>query len=266
MKTSIKIQWTDDYSRFDLHPLNRPERARPDLIRSMRENGFIGSEAITVVPNGGTRLLIREGHHRFLAARELKERLAYKVVDPELDFLRMERTKKPYSCKDWVHTWYSGGHADYGVLLQFHEDSRLPLSICAGLVAGNTSNSGANINRVKCGKFKATSDMSHAYAVASVTDACAILGFNFARKTNFVKAVSLVLVVPEVSREALLKKLRKYPGVMHASASVDEYLVLLERVYNHNAKPGATLSIRYPAIDLAKKRKLSGKGANARKP
>ncbi len=254
MPKSPKIQWTSDYGRFDVHVCNRPERHRRDLLESMKDNGFIADEAITCVPNGGTRLQIRKGHHRFICARKLGIPLAFKIVDPNIDFARLERTQKPYSSKEWVHTWDSVGIPSYGVLLQYRERYKLPLSISAALIAGCSTSSGLVTNRVKDGTFEATSDMSHAYAVGAITDVCANLGFPFARKTNFVQAVSLALMVLGVTSERLRKKIQKYPGRMKTCYSANEYLELLEFIYNHHANAKTVVSIKFEARKLAGQR------------
>lgn len=252
MKTELKQ--TRDYSIFQMHELNRPLHDNPVLLKSMQTHGFMPSSPIHCQPAGGGKLKIIRGHHRFHYAKRLGLPVWYVVDNTDCDIFELEGGPGcAWSVNDFAQGYAAAKHRDYVFLLGFKSKHSLTMGAAASLVGGQSAGSGNKLKDIKVGTFK-VGDMKHANEVVAVTDLCRDQGVAFATATAFVRAVSMVLRVPEVDANVLCHKIRLLSANMRRRGRVDEYLDELDALWNYGAK-AKRLPLKFRAIAVSRERK-----------
>ena len=84
-----KLKVTRDYDFFEMHNLNRPLHDDPLLLASMKKYGFMPSQPLQCVRNGGTKLKVIRGHHRLNYAKQLGLPVWYIVDDSNTDIFEL---------------------------------------------------------------------------------------------------------------------------------------------------------------------------------
>jgi hypothetical protein len=255
-----KLQSTTDYDLFEMHEFNRPLHEDPVLLASMKRYGSLSQWPISCERNGGGKLKIIAGHHRFAYAKRLGLPVWYIVADTHVDICDIEGSRKSaWSMRDHIVARAAAGQGDYQLILDFAEAHHLALNAAVALVGGENANSGNKVKQLYTGRFR-SGDMKHANAVVEITDHCRSLGMPFATATAFVTAVSTCLRVPEFDAKQFIHRASLYPGHMTKRGTVDEYLAEMEALYNYTTKPERRLPLAFRAHEVANiRRKTFGK-------
>lgn len=252
MFKKAKLQHSNDYDRFTINEFNRNYKARRQLEESMKKYGFFDGFPLIVVENGGGKYRVICGNHRLTVARNLGLEFSYVILPLKdraaiIDIIKsFELSTKGWSLKNWAEFWFNTGFTDYGVLLKFAKEYRLPLGAAASICMVSPNPNGASW--VKDGKFAIVGNMSHAYAVARVVNVCRNGGVRFASAIGFVGAVSMTLRIPNFQCDTLLDKLKKYHGKMDKCVGWEQYLNELERVYNY--RNGSKIALAFRAKEV----------------
>jgi len=103
----------DPSNRLDKENHNHIKRLR----KSMRDNGFSKGEPIII----GSDLVIKDGHHRYYAAKEEGCGIWIKVDDKyDLKTIsRMKDIRKPWSTLSWIKKYANEGLGDYPKIQKF---------------------------------------------------------------------------------------------------------------------------------------------------
>jgi len=253
------LRATKDYSLFELHPHNRDIGRTGPLEESMRKHGFIKSCPIRCFRNGSGKLQITQGHHRFHVARKLGEAVWFLVDTQEIPIVDLEVPVNRWSVRDYATARMRGGDQAAREVLRFHEKTAIPLNCAISLVGGAGADSYNKVKAVKAGTFT-VGDMKHANAVAEVVEHCKECGVEFATKTSFVKAISMCLLVPKFDPGLFMHKVAVHTMLMEPRRSVDDYLDLVELVYNRQ-NTRKKMAVAYEAREAALRRKATfGRG------
>lgn len=232
----IEIKKTSNYDQFALNEINRPMHDLRALMASMAMHGFIPGCAIHVVRAKGGKLKIVAGHHRFAAAKQLGIPLWYIVDDVEISPIELEAIPgSGWTGNDIVGAKVQAGDPDYIALSTFMRDHKMNLAPASALVGGDSAHNTYKHKSAKAGTFKA-GDMTLANKVARITDALLAKGVDFAVTTPFVGALSQIIMLPEVSVEAMAERVEKYSYVLRKRATRVDYLEEIENFYNYNAR------------------------------
>lgn len=246
------LQYTKDYDVFEMHPCNRPRKDKPKLKRSMREHGFMPSNAIHVKQHGDKLQIVR-GHHRFMYARELNLPVYFIIDNTQTDIFPLEGDSSGrWSASDFAYARAQDGNKDIATMLAFARDHRLPFGATASLMGGESAGSNNKLNAVREGTFK-VKGVNHAKAVVAITDLCREKGVEFATHRAFVNAVSMVLRIPELNAEQLARRIRSRPSAMHRRSRVEDYLDEIESAYNYHSTD-SRLPVTFRAMEEARKR------------
>ena len=248
-----KLEKTTDYSMFQSHELNRPLHKTKLLNNSLLKNGFMPSSPLHCVHNGGGKLKILRGHHRFHLARELKLPVYYVVDDTETDIFELEGDSgSHWSLRDFVHARSQAGDMDCQKLLAFQKRHGISLGAAASLVGGDSAASNNMGRAVRQGRFE-VGDMKHANDVVRVVDLCRELGAEYATNSAFVYALSSVLRIPELDQEHLMHRLRIGYANVNKRSNREGYMEEIEALYNHAAR-SKRLPIAFRAAQVGRER------------
>lgn len=260
MQEKARLRVTKDYDLFEMHEVNRDIQEDPVLLASMKEHGFMPSSPIHCASNGSGKLKIVRGHHRYHYARKLKLPIWYIVDNSNTDIYDLEATRHPsWVLRDFLRSYAKAGKAEYKRVLSFQEKHGLTQQVTISLLAGISAGShrhATNQEQVKRGTFQVAQDLSHAMAVVNITDYFREKRIPFATRASFVKAVSMVVRVPEFEPNVLKHRLAQAPALMQERTNTEGYLDELEALYNYGAK-GKRMALAYLAREVGRQRQAT---------
>lgn len=252
------IQETRNYDRFELLEFNRDIHDTRQLEASMREHGFLDAYPLHVVKNGAGKLKIKGGHHRFVVARKLNIPVKYVICDDNVSIHQLEKTTTRWTLKDYLASWVRIGLPEYLAVRDYHERTGIPLGLCTGLMGGQQG-SGNFYDAFKAGTYHA-SENSIAEPVAEIVMGIAERDVKFAKHPLFVEAIAQCWLTSEFDTETFLTRVAANPSLMKKKTTKDEYLRLIEYVYNYKAQKKVPMA--FLAREAARKRSLLKKEEN----
>jgi len=237
----ILLQTTANHSIFELHDMNRltvsdgAYEPRKDLITSMKASGFLPVHPIICTKQPGGKLLVIDGHNRLITAKFLGIPVFYMAYPKEAG---MSPIGFSSGQKQWTGTAkgiaYASEKPDYAEVVQFHADTGIPLMQCFSLFHGEVASSGNAAIVVTTGVF-VIKDRTAPYVVASIIKALSS-HCNFATSRNFVSAVSKAIFAEGFMPSKMISQIHKNPEVLEKKRSLDDYVGLLDLVYNRRCK------------------------------
>jgi len=262
MKDVIKS--TTDYGKFELFPVNRtvnPSSARfKNLLESMKEHGWLSPYPMHCVKNGNGTLQIKAGHNRFKAAQILGMPVKYVVENDKADIYSLEQAGPgKWANKDYLDSFCKKGIHSYLIIQEYMNRTGISLQHTASMFYGQTAGSG---NFVKDGKFQqgkfTIKDYKHPQDVADIVLELKSIGVTWSNDSKFVNSLSKCLKVPSFSKSRFLDKSRTFPQLFEKKKNVQDYMKLIELVYNYKAHRKDKSNIAFYAEELAKARQVSG--------
>lgn len=238
-----ELRFTKNYSLFEPHPYNREVTNTKVLELSMGNYGFDEGLPIRCVRNGSGKLKITHGHHRFYVARKLGLHVWYVVAENDIPLFESEASGHQWDVRDYTVARSRAGEEDVATALRFHEETGIPLTVALSLMGGEGAGSSNKSKAMKTGKYK-LGDRAHADAVADITKHCEECGFKFAKNNYFVKALDKCLFVPEFDKNLFKRKVSVHSELMGRRRGVDDYLAMIELVYNRQQKHKIPLVFR----------------------
>jgi hypothetical protein len=259
MKTSNKIpqiMQTYDYDMFDMHGYNRRIHKNDPVEESMRRVGFMPSSAIQCVKNGGGKLKIIRGHHRFTIAKKLGLPIYYIIDESNTDIFELEGASTgAWNSEDFAYARCQAGDKDIQYLMKFKDDHKLTLGAAASLVYGQSAGSGNALKEIKSGRFR-IGDMAHAKQVVRITDMLRSMNVEFATSTAFVGALSAALRIPELDYDKMMHQASTRSYNMNKRGTVKEYLQEIEALYNYGARD-KRLAVAFRAVEVGRTRSVT---------
>lgn len=262
MKTTNKptLRCTKDYDLFEPHPYNRDVSRTKVLEESMERFGFDDGLPIRCVRNGNGKLKITHGHHRFHVARKKGLPVWFIVASNDIPLFESEASGHAWNVRDFTVARARAGERAAEAVLQYHEKTGIPLQACISLVGGEGASSGNKSIAMKTGRFK-VGDPHHADMIARIVDHCKKHGVAFAAHSYFVAAISKCLFVEEFDAELFLRKVATHSKLMEPRRSLDDYLDLVELIFNRKSKQKVPLA--FLAREKGMERKVTFGGRNS---
>lgn len=233
----MKILTSTDYDRFRFDPTNRPIRSNPRLLQSMKKHGWLYAYPMHVVKDG-ERYIIKDGQHRFLAAKKLGLPVKFVVCEVGADIAAINDTQRPWTITDHVQSRSAGGDTDYQYLMQFSRAHKLPVGVSAAILTATNVRKGAGI-AIRGGSFR-VKDIEQAEKIALVVDATR-QHVKWASHNLYIDAVRRCFAVEGFEVDRLIKKIHTHPALLTPQANTDGFLAMIEAIYNYRA--GERLSI-----------------------
>ena len=236
-----KLGCTTDYRMFAFHERNRPVRETgryKKLVASMEKYGFIPAHPIHCVPNGGSKMLVIDGHRRLHAASELGLPVYYVyTTESRLSALSPSETsgaQEAWTINDHINT-HKESNPDIAMLSDFCKRHRIPATSGISLLSGYAGCPGTRaINSVEDGSFK-ISDIDFAETVAATCVELAAIN-KCSKLRAFMVALGKCMRVKGFNPSVLVERARKNPALLIPQAGIDEYLQVIENIYNYRSR------------------------------
>jgi hypothetical protein len=243
---------------FQNDPTNRNVTSVRKLVRSMERYGFIPAYPIHVVPHNG-KLYVRDGAHRLEAAIATEEPVYYVVCDQkDISIPEINDAARHWSAKDYIDSYVRTGNKEFAILKKFADEHRISYIAAAFLLSGRQTRSSGDASvygKIKDGSFRVT-NYTYAHRVASIIGAIR-KQINIATNGLFVNALSRTCLVKTFDGNRFVKNALRCHASFTSRATLDDYLDLIEDVYNDHARFGR-LPIKFLANEASKDRS-SGK-------
>lgn len=250
---SIPIQYTKDYARFEMDAQNRDPRPDKTLEASFRQYGYLPEYPLICSRNGGGKLHIHAGHHRYLMAQRFDTGVWYMVVEPRLTIFEREASSHSrWSVEDFMTAYAKAGNEEYIQALTFAKEHNLSPAVAAIILRGDTSVGTAHAP-LKNGTF-AVRDREFAEAVVAISDDLYALGVPFATSRSFVMALAQLVRVEEFKPAWLVQRATLYAAQLRKRPSIDDYLEEIEAFYNYGLRSDQRLPLAHLAKQAAAKR------------
>lgn len=232
---------TSDYSIFNPNNMNRdiiPAHVN-GLYKDMLIHGWLKGSYIVVNLKG--KLI--DGHHRLLAAMKCNIPVDYIIEDIEDDNVSaLNKLNRNWNIIDHLKHYVKLGNQNYILLDNFMKNFPTLRPTEAMMLVKNTG-SAQTRNQFEQGLFE-VKDMKVAYQ----------WGHNLMKlkpyfdgycKSIFVRAMIKVLQHPDFSFDEFLHRVKLRPSMIFMCGTVDQYLDMIEKIYNYRRKDSEKLNLRF---------------------
>jgi hypothetical protein len=186
-----------------------------------------------------------DGQHRLAAAKEL-DLPVYFLVSEEADLKTTQAvntSSRKWSAKDYVDSYAAAGDNEYIYLQQFIETFSLPVSTALFLLSGvrrtGLAGGGKLLSNMKEGKYRVMSPERGAEIARWMATLRPYCTFNPNANRDFVAALAEMYTHERFSFDRLVSKLEAHQLKIDRRPSVKYFILLIEEIYNHNAKSDA---------------------------
>lgn len=250
----IKVMQTRNYEMFELMPFNRDVEKTRHLERSMSEHGWIDAYPLHVKRNGGTKFLIKAGHHRYHVAKKLGIPVKFVICDDDATIHELEKATTGWAMRDYLTSYCRLGKEDYIRVKSYCDTTGIGLTNAISMLGGHSAGTGNFGNAFKDGTFKIKGGSRHAETVKNIVLHCQACGIKFASASLFVQAVSRVVQVGGFDIQRFKAKIKTFAQFMEKKANLQQYLELIEEIYNRQAREKIPLA--FLATQAARERNV----------
>ena len=177
--------------------------------------------------------IITDGQHTFLALKERLEWIFY-IVSERFDFddiPHFNSVRKNWGMEDYLKIFCQQGIQQYQVYAGFKKKSGWAHSTLIFMLTGNRKGS---IIDFKSGNFKMTTSIADAnMSIEMVNDFAD--HFQYYKSRNFVVALLKIFKLEEYDHKRMMTKLDYLSARLIKSVYVEDYLRILEDIYNYKA-------------------------------
>ena len=248
-----QLATTNNYAKFELLNFNRDVKRTERLEKSMQEHGYIPAYPIHCVVNGNGKFKIKAGHHRFYVARKLGIPVYYVVCRDEASIFELETTTNRWIVEDYLSAHCrEGKNKDYLKVREYCEETGMGIQNAVSMLGGHSAGSGNFQQEFKNGTYKIRKDCDHAEIVKDIILHAKKCGVKFYSSNLFVQAVSKVVWVDGFCIPKFKSKLKLFAGFMEKKANLQQYLDMIEEIYNRQSRDKIPLA--FLAAQKAKER------------
>jgi hypothetical protein len=241
---------TTNYDLFKFHDLTREIREGTqkfaELEASMLKWGWWASDPMLVYPRGrdGKHVIVK-GHHRYLIAKKHGLKIMYEIDEQRVPLPEREDSggRPTWSLSDWVYSHLKAGkNPNYQVLYEYQKRTKIPMSSCLALFMVGAGYTVMNWTKdIRRGDLR-INDTLLAEKVESIVNLCASNNIAFARKSGFVRALSLIVRFKVVDLDLLKARISSHVVLLRRKEHIQDYLAILNEVYNYRAYPKSDLA------------------------
>ena len=248
----VKILESNNYNKFELTPINRAVQKTRKLQISMQKYGWLDAYPAHVVRNGTGKLQIKAGHHRFEVAKKLGIPIKYVECHDNASIHELEGASRKWTAEDYLDSFVRMGVPAYITVQDYRERTGIGLRCCIALLAGHSATSGGGLSEHFAKGTYRLGNMSHARVVENIVAQARISGFPYWKNAGFVNAVSKISYADGFASEVMKEKIRTFAHFMKKQASTQDYLEMLESIYNRQSREKTPLA--FLAEEAARKR------------
>jgi ParB-like nuclease domain len=245
-KVAIQIYKTKNYDQFYLMEGNRTinEKHVQQLIKSMTEE-----EAVSPI-QVNERMEIIDGQHRYRALCHMKRPVYYYIIKgADLKSVqRLNSYSKNWNTEDYMESYIEAGNLNYIQYKGFRDMYKLPHTVNLMLLADAPLNRGTGKNyhtdeqKFKDGSFK-IKDIDKAIDVAMKIEELAPFTSIY-KARSFVYALMKCLKNKEFKWKQFVHKCSYQQKKLVRCSNVEQYMEIIEEVYNYNSKQTDKLLLR----------------------
>lgn len=238
-----KIQQTDNYEMFEVSVFNRDVKRIGNLKESMKRNGYIPAYPLHCVRGGRGKLVVKAGHHRLESAKSLGLQVYYIVCEDGASIHELEKATNPWKFKDFILSHARAGSESHILISELHKKSGIAMSQITSMLSGGSANSHNSSDQAKDGNF-VVKDIARTESVCDTVSRLRELGVKFATSQGMVGCLSNLTWVDEFEPDIFVHRVSVNLHMMIKQATIDQYLELIDRVYNHGAKMKVPIAFR----------------------
>lgn len=247
MSKNYKINCTADYSIFHQGNENRPLNMtkHKKLLESMKKYGFLKSFPIVCRRDDKGRLQVRDGQHRLTFAQSLKIPVWWIEEDVDFDIAEINTTSKVWVLRDYAERFAKLPNKHYAEAIEFSNQHAIPIGIAFAMLAGTTT-FGNIQDEFTRGEFK-IKDRSWAEIV--VATYCPLVQISPECKGNVLLLACMAVARVEGFEPArLINGAKANPGLLKSYSIRDEFLIVLEELYNHKRIAKNRIPLKFLAV------------------
>tara|TARA_Y100001973_G_C5171976_1_gene319648 strand:- start:769 stop:1521 length:753 start_codon:yes stop_codon:yes gene_type:complete len=249
VKTKIKINQvkvntvykTNDYSLFSKldgnRNINKAHFVR--LKKSIQEQSL----CVPIIVNEEYKII--DGQHRFESWKSLMLPVYYIVVEGYglKEIQRINANSMNWKMMDYAESYCDLGNKHYCRYKEFKGKYNLGDYESISMLQGNENGSGKNFDRFRSGLFqvkrwkKACDEAEKIIKIKEFYD-------GYKRRT-FVFAILKFLSKDNFDYNRMLQKIKKYPNMLKDCTNKEQYMMLLEKMYNYNQPEKSKISLIY---------------------
>ena len=241
-----KLYSTKDYRLFEPSPHNRDIKKTKMLAESMATYGFDEGFPVRCRPAANGRLSVTHGHHRLHVAESLQLPVWFVVAKKDIPMFESETSNHQWNVTDFVVARARAQEKPALDVLEYQARTGISLTQCISLLGGESAGSSNKTNQIKSGTYKVKKN-GHAEDVAHIVLTLKEIGVAFATNNYFVNAISKVLQVPVFDVGTFLHKCKTHKEIMEQRRNVDDFLDLIELVYNRQTPKANQVNIAFLA-------------------
>jgi hypothetical protein len=252
----IQILESNNYSKFEMTEFNRDVRITKRLEASMLKHGWIDACPLHVIRNGGGKLKIKQGHHRFIAAQNIGIPVKYVECRDDATIFDLEATTVRWSMQDYLVSHCRTGKKEYLKVRQYCDESGISLQLAISMLGGQAAGSDNFQRDFKEGRYKTKEESNHADTVKDIVLHVKNQGIPFYNHSLLVQAISKIVWVPELSLSQLKNKIKLFHSIFEKKVNLEQYMDLLEETYNRQSR--GKLPLKFLAMEESKRRRQFG--------
>lgn len=234
---------TTNYSRFKMIKGNRKvEQSHvKNLSRKMKTNGWLKTSEMTV----NEKFEIIDGQHRYLAAQIAGIPVRYKIVKKSgiVEVRQSNQSSRNWTLKDHIPSYVSLGNQNYIDLSNFSKRfPNIKITDCMMLLSNSMSSPSREV--FESGEWKVKNyDIAVKWGNHIMSLKPFFEGYN---RAIFVRGLIKVLSTKsEFSFDEFYHKVKLRPKMLVPCGTTQQYIELIEEIYNYKRKVTQKLNLRY---------------------
>ena len=239
-KDKFKIHSTTDYNQFKYIKGNR--EVVESHVKTLSDQIAKKDFQIPIIVN--EKMEVCEGQHRLEAYRLLGVPITYIVKEGlEIQDIReMNSTSRKWTMSEYMESHVKLNNKEYEILKWFHQTYEFSISDCISMLNGKGYRTSDDLNNFKLGKFKVT-DLEWAKDTA---DKIQQIGeyFPYYKKRSFVGAIISALKDSTFIWKVFLARLESHSSKLKNQGSRNDFILNIERLYNHNTSAGKKIRLQ----------------------
>lgn len=221
---------TYNYNQFKFNDRNRAisKKNVSDLKKSILEVGFVKQRAILVNKEN----LIIDGHHRFLALKELKLPIYYEIENElsKREMILLNSSQKSWSLEDFIRFYAKDNILFYKEVLRVNEIYKFTISNCLIICLDSSGTSGTSSKSIRKGENLSIYDKIDELSQLILFFETQI---SFSSKSHYVRALKNV---HSKLNSKQLEKLKDGMSSMREQTSYLNYLITFENIINRKMR------------------------------
>ena len=223
------IYETKDYSIFKQLKGNRS--VRPALVKRIKMDIKEHDLYDPIVVN--EKMEVLDGQHQLQARKELNVSVKYLMRKGDIqNVMKFNSIQQRWNNREFLDSYCARGFKEYEMLDYFVREYKLGISFSMGLLIGISRHVQTNTRKdFMEGKFK-IKDFARADEIAQRINTIGDY-VDFNRDDKFMRAVVKCMSYPEFNWKFFLNKLESKSTKLRKCGSRNDYIVAIERFYNH---------------------------------